>query len=84
MPVACRVQRGRSLQHPDGCTGVRAEVSSRSQYFLWCRAPGRRNLHLKVGDIDGDLMLIHVEQGKGNKDCGVMLSLGLLGLLRTY
>ena len=40
--------------------------------------------NLKIGDIDSDRMLIHVEQGKGRRDRKVMLSLGLLCLLRDW
>lgn len=40
--------------------------------------------NLKISDIDSDRMLVHVEQGKGRKDRKVMLSPGLLNLLRDY
>lgn len=41
-------------------------------------------LHLRVTDIDGSRMLVHVRQGKGNKDRLVPLSAKLLAELRDY
>lgn len=46
------------------------------------RAPEVCNL--KISDIDSDRMLIHVEQNKGRKDRKVMLSPGVLELLRAW
>jgi len=40
--------------------------------------------HLKVSDIDSELMQIHVVKGKGNKDRYTILSLKLLEELRDY
>jgi integrase/recombinase XerD len=40
--------------------------------------------HLRIGDIDSDRMMIHVEEGKGGRDRKAMLSPGLLDLLRDY
>ena len=40
-------------------------------------------VHLSVGDIDSERMVIRVEQGKGKRDRYAMLSPALLDLLRT-
>ncbi|MCA1552684.1 tyrosine-type recombinase/integrase, partial [Bradyrhizobium sp. BRP19] len=45
---------------------------------------GSEVCNVKISDIDSDRMLIHVEQGKGQKDRKVMLSPGLRELLRDY
>lgn len=41
-------------------------------------------VHLTVTDIDSERMVIHVEQGKGQRDRYAMLSPTLLELLRTW
>ena len=41
-------------------------------------------LNLKVTDVDGERMILRVDQGKGRKDRNVMLSPKLLETLRTY
>ena len=41
-------------------------------------------VHLKVGDIDSQRMVIRVEQGKGKKDRYAMLSPSLLKALRSW
>jgi integrase/recombinase XerD len=41
-------------------------------------------VHLKVGDIDRERMVILIDQGKGQKDRYVMLSAQLLTILRAY
>ena len=40
--------------------------------------------HLRVNDIDSDRMIIHVVQGKGQKDRNALLSPELLTLLRAW
>ena len=41
-------------------------------------------VHLKISDIDSERMIIHVEQGKGQRDRNAMLAPSLLKLLRTW
>jgi site-specific recombinase XerD len=40
--------------------------------------------HLKVGDIDGERMQVHIRNGKGGKPRMVPMSAALRGLLREY
>ncbi len=40
--------------------------------------------HLKVSDIDSERMILHVEQGKGDRDRNAMLAPSLLMLLRAW
>jgi len=56
--------------------------------YLWtvysCGLRLNEGLHLQVGDIDSQRMMLHVHRGKGAKDRYVILPQGTLGLLRTY
>jgi len=44
----------------------------------------REGVYLQVTDIDSDRMMLHIRQGKGNKDRYVPLPAGTLQLLRDY
>lgn len=44
----------------------------------------REGVYLQVSDIDGDRMMLHVRQGKGNKDRYVPLPESTLTMLRQY
>jgi len=41
-------------------------------------------VHLKISDIDGDRKIIHVEDGKGQRDRNALLSPGLRKILRAW
>ena len=41
-------------------------------------------VHLKISDIDGERKIIHVEDGKGQRDRNAMLSPGLHKILRAW
>jgi site-specific recombinase XerD len=44
----------------------------------------QEGLHLQIGDIDSDRMLVHVHRGKGARDRYVPLAENTLGALREY
>lgn len=59
-----------------------------NRVYLWtvysCGLRLNEGLHLRVGDIDKQRMLVHVRWGKGGKDRYVPLPLSTLTLLREY
>jgi site-specific recombinase XerD len=68
---------------------VLAAVHTRhNRAYLWtvysCGLRLNEGLHLQVGDIDSQRMMLHVHRGKGAKDRYVILPQGTLQLLRTY
>jgi integrase/recombinase XerD len=66
----------------DAAPGLKYKAALSVAYGAGLRAS--EVISLKVSDIDGKLMLIRVEQGKGRKDRNVMLSPHLLKLLRAW
>jgi len=56
--------------------------------YLWtvysCGLRLNEGLHLEVGDIDGQRMMVHVHRGKGAKDRFVILPTTTLAQLRAY
>ena len=82
LPVVFSVEEVSDLLMATPGPGLKYRAALSISYGAGLRAAEVCNL--KVGDIDSDRMLIHVEQGKGRKDRKVMLSPGLLALLRDY
>jgi len=82
LPVVLSVEEVCDLLMATPGPGLKYRAALSISYGAGLRASEVCNL--KIGDIDSDRMLIHVEQGKGQKDRKVMLSPGLLELLRDY
>jgi site-specific recombinase XerD len=62
--------------------GLKSRVALTTAYATGLRLS--EIVALKVGAIDSQRMLIRVENGKGGKDRYAMLSVQLLGILRSY
>ncbi len=82
LPVVLSVEEVSDLLMATPGPGLKYRAALSISYGAGLRAAEVCNL--KIDDIDSDRMLIHVEQGKGRKDRKVMLSPGLLELLRDY
>lgn len=82
LPIVFSVQEVSDILMARPGPGLKYRAALSISYGAGLRASEVCNL--KVSDIDSDRMLIHVDQGKGGKDRKVMLSPGLLNLLRTY
>lgn len=82
LPMVFSVQEVSDLLMATPGPGLKYQAALCISYGAGPRASEVCNL--KISDIDSDRMLIHVDQGKGGKDRNVMLSPGLLSLLREY
>ena len=82
LPVVFSVEEVSDLLMAAPGSGLKYRAALSISYGASLRAAEVCNF--KIGDIDSDRMLIHVEQGKGRKDRKVMLSPGLLELLRDW
>ena len=82
LPVVFSIQEVSDILMAAPGPGLKYRAALSISYGTGLRAAEVCNL--KIGDIDSDRMLIHVEQGKGQKDRKVMLSPGLLELLRAW
>ena len=82
LPMVFSVQEVSDLLMATPGPGLKYQAALCISYGAGPRASEVCNL--KISDIDSERMLIHVDQGKGGKDRNVMLSPGLLSLLREY
>jgi len=82
LPVVFSVEEVSDILTATPGPGLKYRAALSISYGAGLRASEVCNL--KIADIDSDRMLIHVDLGKGGKDRKVMLSPGLLNLLRDY
>jgi integrase/recombinase XerD len=82
LPVVFSVEEVSDLLMAAPGPGLKYRAALSPSYGAGLRAS--EGCNLKIGAIDSDCLLIHVDQGKGGKDRKVMLSPGLLNLLRVY
>jgi integrase len=82
LPEVFSVQEVSDLLMATPGPGLKYRAALSISYGAGLRASEICNLKISDIDSDSDRMLIHVDQGKGGKDRKVMLSPGLLGLLR--
>lgn len=82
LPVVFSVEEVSDILMATPGPGLKYRAALSISYGAGLRASEVCNL--KLSDIDSDRMLIHVDHGKGGKDRKVMLSPGLLNLLRDY
>jgi integrase/recombinase XerD len=66
----------------ESTTNIKHRIALMTAYSAGLRIS--ETTHLKIKDIDSELMQIHVVNGKGNKDRYTILSLKLLEELRRY
>lgn len=82
LPIILRVEEVQDVLMAAPGPGLKYRAALSISYGAGLRASEVCNL--KVADIDSNRMLIHVDNGKGGKDRKVMLSPGLLDLLRDH
>ena len=82
LPVVLSVEEVSGILMAAPGPGLKYRAALSISYGAGLRASEVCNL--KITDIDSDRMLIHVDQGKGQKDRKAMLSPSLLELLRAW
>lgn len=82
LPVVLSLSADEVVKFLEAVSSLRARVALTCAYAAGLRVG--EVCGLKVEDIDSSRMVIHVRHGKGSKARYVMLSVELLGILRSY